>query len=112
MTVETTLYSAVTGDGTVNGLIGTRCYPVRAPGRATRPYITYFVISRTIIGGTCYRARIQLTITDTSYSGVKSVRDALQTLTEGTANWVWLEGPDAYEDQEGLFHQSVDLQIF
>ena len=111
MTIETDLYSAVTGDSGVNALIGTRMYPVVAPGGVTKPFITYFVITRTIMGGTCYRGRIQMTITDTSYSGVKGVRDALQTLVESTSNYVWLEGTDAYQDNEGLYHQSVDVQI-
>lgn len=43
--IETVLYSTVTANATVAGLVGSRVYPVRAPQESAAPYVTYRRIS-------------------------------------------------------------------
>lgn len=44
MKVGKAIYSAITGDGTLAGLVSTRVYPDRAVQQATLPYIIYTAI--------------------------------------------------------------------
>ena len=111
MSVETDFYTAVTGDATIGGLISTRCYPVQAPLIATWPAVVYSVISQVPFAKLCLQTRIQTDIYAESYATVKSLRDALVTLTNANAGWTYVGGPDAYETNEGLYHQPVDVTI-
>lgn len=111
MSVETDLVSAFIGDAGVSALIGDRMYHVEIPGAATFPAVRYNVISRRVLGGTCYWARVQTSAFAESYSDLKDLRDAIQTLTESKLNWRYFEGSESYENDEGLYHQPIDLII-
>jgi hypothetical protein len=45
MSVKTALYSIVTNDSGVSGIIGTKLYPSVAPSSAIAPYVVYSVVS-------------------------------------------------------------------
>ena len=45
MSLETGIYSVLTSDGTVSGLVGTRVYPDIMPQGVTYPAITYQRVS-------------------------------------------------------------------
>lgn len=112
MSVETDVFTAVTGDSGVNALIGTRMYPNILPDETSMPAIVYQQISETVLGGVCYETRLQLRLLATSYSGLKGLRDAVRTLVESKLNWVWISGPDGREENEGFHYQLVDLIIY
>jgi len=112
MTVETDMYTALTDDSTISGIISDRVYPAISPDNRTYPLIVYNVVSTVPIGSSgCTRARIQLDIYAGTYAVVKSIRDALQVLADATGNWTYVEGPDDYEDGEEVYRQVVDLII-
>lgn len=112
MSVEETVYSTITGDAGVSAIISTRLYPLALPGDVTLPAAAYWVISRVSEAGQKKRTRVQVDLYATSYSGVKALRDAFETLTDATLNWEWREGPDAWEEAgSGRYHQPVDIII-
>jgi len=45
MTVEAELRARLVANGAVNGLVGTRIYPLMAPQNPTKPYVTFQRIS-------------------------------------------------------------------
>lgn len=111
MSVETDFYSAVTGDATLSASIGTRCYPVEAPDTGSYPAIVYSVISQVPFAKLCLQTRIQADIYATSYAAVKTLRDALVSLINSESGWLYVGGPDAFETDEGLWHQPVDVTV-
>lgn len=46
--LEQTIYYILTQDSTVNGLIGNRVYPLKAPDRPTFPFVVYQRLTTTI----------------------------------------------------------------
>lgn len=112
MAVESTFYSAVTGNGAIAALVSDRVYPAVAPPSRTYPLIVYSTISGVPDASDgCELVRIQADIYASTYSSVKAIRDAVQALAEATGNWTYVEGPDDYEDEEEVFRQIVDLII-
>ena len=45
MIIGDAIYSILSGDSTLSGLVGTKIYPVKAPQRVTFPYIVYSLSS-------------------------------------------------------------------
>jgi len=81
--LETAVYSALTGDATVSGLVGTRIYPLVAPQDAALPAIVYQRISQQArvshSGNSCLaRTRLQVLSISESYSGAKALAKAVQ----------------------------------
>ena len=88
MSIETTLYSTLTGDSGVTALVDTRVYPNLAPEGAAHPLVTYQVVSggreATIPGvGDAVRKRIQLSCHANTYSSAKAVAAAVIAALEG-----------------------------
>lgn len=89
MTLRSEIYDAVTGDGTIAGLIGTRCYPNRLPEDAQFPAVVYGQVSeddsgyRTHDAGTAVAratARIQFSAYAETGDGAAALADALVAL--------------------------------
>ena len=101
MTVETDLYTAITGDGTISGVIGTRFYPAISPDAVVYPLMVYNTISGVPLASNgCNQSRIQLDIYAGTYAVVKSLRDAVQVLANATGDWTYVEVPDDYVEEE------------
>ena len=88
MSIETNLYSTLTGDSGVSSLIGTRVYPNLAPEGAANPLVTYQLVAgsreATIAGvGDAVRKRIQLSCHANTYSSAKAVAAAVISALEG-----------------------------
>jgi len=88
MSLETGLYSALTGDGTVSGLVSTRVYPEVMPQGVTYPAISYQRISTVrynMLSGVddFTQVRIQVDCWDSSYSGVKTLAAAVKSALDG-----------------------------
>lgn len=88
MSIETSLYSTLTGDAGVSALIGTRVYPNLAPEGAAHPLVAYSVISGshidTIPGtGDTTRKLVQIDCHANTYSSAKAVAAAVISALEG-----------------------------
>lgn len=114
MSAETEFQAAVIGDATLGGLIGVRCYPNKARGTATLPYIVYRSISDNPYASgenaAENRMRIQSDIHAASYSELKSIRNALRSLCTAQ-RWRYSAGPDGWTDGAEHHHQVVDVMI-
>jgi len=85
--METDLTAYIATQATVTALIGTRFEPVQNVQGAVMPAVSYQVISGPAdysqdgLGLTTWR--VQLTVTDLTYAGVKAVADALRDSLAG-----------------------------
>ena len=112
MSAETDLYAKLTANSGITTLVSTRIYPNRVPLGTTYPAIGYGMITSGLIGSSnCQESRIQVDFFDSTYSGCKAVRDAFLTMVNGLPNYGYIQGPDIYEDDTQIHHQSVDVII-
>lgn len=80
---EQALYARLAAVAGVTALVSTRIYPVKLPQNATLPAVTYQRVSTSRAGamgadpGVAW-ARIQVTSWATSYSGLKSLSEAVR----------------------------------
>lgn len=96
MSMETDLTAYIATQATVTALIGTRFEPVENTQGTAMPAVSYQVIS----GPADYSHdgmaltfwRVQLTVTDLTYAGMKAVADALRTVLAGK-RWTGVAGP-------------------
>ena len=89
MTIETDLYTTLTGDAGVTALISDRVYPNPAPEGAAKPLCAYQVVTgsriTTIPGtGDAIRKRIQINCHANTYSSAKAVAAAVVSALEGS----------------------------
>ena len=88
MSLETGLYTALTADSTLSGLVGSRIYPEIMPQGVTYPAVSYQRVStgRTnLLSGVddFTEVRVIIDCWDDSYSGVKAVADAVKSAIDG-----------------------------
>ena len=86
--LELAVYSILTSDGTVAGLVAARVYPNVVPQDVALPAIAYQRLSATRVyahdGEAGYaRARVQVTCMDDDFSGVKALVAAVQGALSG-----------------------------
>lgn len=106
---EDTLRSDLIGDAGVSALVGTRVYANVLPEGVTLPAIAYRTVSANRIGGICLQRRVQVDYYAASYEALKEGRDAIEALSRTKHNWVYIEGPDFYEEDGNLHHQVIDV---
>ena len=83
MSIETTVYSTLSGASGVTNLVSTRIYPLMAPDSAAVPYITYQVIAgnaHDILIGAAMSERklVQINCVSNSYSNAKAIATAVK----------------------------------
>lgn len=88
MTIEASLYSELTSDGTISGLVSTRVYPLYAPQDAALPYIVYQFISRVThysqSGSTGLKTpRVQIRSVAATYDGAQTLAAAVESVLSG-----------------------------
>jgi hypothetical protein len=126
MGIETALFSYVTGDVAVGGLIGARMYPVILPQDPTYPAVRYAVVSAPREHdhdgpNGLVRARVQVDVYGVTYASVKAVKEAIRGrldgfrgnmagVTVGSAHL--LSERDGFEDSAGVFDVSFDFSIW
>lgn len=81
--LEEAIYARLMAVAALTALVGTRIYPERAPSGATRPYLSYFQVSRVgevTLGGSggLTTRRYQLDIWDDSYLGAKALAEQVR----------------------------------
>jgi hypothetical protein len=131
MTVEKELQDRLVANGTVNGLIGTRIYPLKAPQNPTKPYVTFQRISGSrlqALGGAAGfgMARIQYDSWAITYNGAQALAAAIRNsfngfigkLSDGNSPAslrtvvVRLDNErDLFEEDTGLYRVTQDFLI-
>lgn len=121
MSIESDLFTLVTGDAGVSALIGTRMYPKLMPPGATLPCVVYGeVATETLVqadGDTDARmGRYALSYWAESYAGIKAGRAALLSAVNGyqggSINRIAVNAmADDYEPETMYFRQVLELEI-
>lgn len=123
MSIESDLYSGLTGHAGLSALISTRLYPDLAAQNTTRPYVVYSTVSAVkfqAISGTVVaeRPRFQFSIyADTALSALNAGAQLQAALLAMSGSSVTIyERPleserTVYEDDSKLFRRDFDAQI-
>jgi hypothetical protein len=88
VSIETDLYTTLSGNAGVTAICSTRIYPNLAPETASNPLIVYSLVTgnniSTITGvGDMERKRIQINCNADTYAEAKSLASAVQTALAG-----------------------------
>ena len=110
--IEEAVYTILSGNGTVAGLVSTRIYPLAAPQDVALPAIAYQRISDRAWNAhdgsvELARCRVQITCMDDDYAGAKALAAAVKAALNGyngTASTVRIYGAllDNELDERGL----------
>ena len=105
MSIESTLYAALSGDDGVAALVSTRIYPQIAPDSAAVPYITYQVVATTahnILNGApgTERKVIQVNCVSNTYTQAKSIAAAVKAAIEVNVGYLNGGGDDYFPSTE------------
>lgn len=125
--VEDAIYSRLTNDATVSGLVSSRVYPfATVPQSPTYPYVTYQLInlverSRSMTADDGLRKdRYQIDVWSESYSEMVSLSNAVNDSLNrwsGTEASVTVQGSyhedsrDLHEDELRIYRRSLDYEI-
>ena len=117
--IEDALYSRLTSDAGVSGIVSARVYPVILAQDAIMPSITYLKVSDSPVigfGGENSRrnARFQIDCWTTTYSDVKSLEDAIKlAMVDGPDfSTVRITSEDLYDNDMKLFRVSTDFSVW
>lgn len=95
-----------------------RCYPMVAPEKTVKPYITYQVIANVplvTLDGPCgkERARVQVDVWGDTYATVKGLASQIKAaLASSTIINVPLMTQDLYDSETKLYRQLIDIAIW
>lgn len=131
MSVEGAIVTLLTTDGTLSALVGSRVYPLMAPGDAALPLLVYQEASEVPVRALARRLaltawRVRFDAYAESYASAKAVKAALLNVLEGysgTASGVVVQGvfrddsndahdPPAHADERGYFSAGIDLAVW
>lgn len=110
MSIEATLYSTLSTDATVGGLVGSgsptayRIYPGVAPDEVSEPYVTYQVVgysSYDYVSGapTAHRKVVQINCVSSNYDSCKTLLEAVRSALEGVGYMVGY-GEDYFDETQ------------
>jgi hypothetical protein len=112
--IEETLYSTLTADSTVNGIVAGRVYPVKLPQNATLEAITFSHISGprdvSLAGasGTA-RARLRIDCWAERYREAKVLMAAVRGALDAVSGALAATGEiDFYDDEAEVYRTSID----
>lgn len=123
--IETALYTYITADATVSGLISTRLYPLDLPQEPSAPAATYHRVSTVPLythegDGSLDQVRIQIDSYASSVLAAKTLATAIRTRLSGfsgdmsgtTVGSVFLDNEQDFGDPTtGLYRVSQDFLI-
>lgn len=131
MSVESAIVALLTADVTLSALVGTRVYPLMAPGDADLPLLVYAEASEVPVWSLARRLsltawRVRFDAYAESYASAKAVKDALLDVLDGyaaTTGGVTIRGvfrddsndahdPPAHADERGYFSAGIDLAVW
>lgn len=122
MDAGSAVYSDLSRDPTVSGLVGTRIYPRMIPQDADLPAIAYLIPSdpreHTHDGGRTKRTRIQIICLGSTYAQAKSVAAAVEARFDGRRSFgnrsaaVFVENVfDRSEIGPGILENGVQVEL-
>lgn len=99
------------------GVSGGRIFPHVAPINTTKPYVTYFIVSKvpeTMLDSTTpiSNYRIQFDVYDTTYSGSDSTATLLKTALITTFKAVLLQSGELYEQLTFEYRNRLDFSFW
>jgi len=105
MSIETTLYTALSTTSGVTNLVSTRIYPQVAPDSAAVPYVTYQVIAgapyNKLAGAPdSERKIIQVNCISNSYANAKAIAEAVKAALNVSIGYLTSEGDDYFSQTE------------
>lgn len=105
MSIETTLYTALSTTNGVTNLVSTRIYPQIAPDNTAVPYITYQVIvgmayNRMAGAPPGERKLIQINCISNSYSNGKAIAEAVKAALNVATGYLVSERDDYFPQTE------------
>lgn len=113
MSVETSLYSTLTGNSGVSALIATRLYPLVLPQKPTLPAATYQRISTrpvsTRSGNGLDFVRMQIDCYGATYANAKALAAAVVAALTNTGQLQQMM--DGFDDTPEIYRVSVDFLI-
>lgn len=125
MTIETALFTRLSGYAGLSALVSARIYPKRAPQNATLPCLVYERVSATRVPALnsdtdIVEARFQITVVASTYSSILSVstqvRSALQRY-RGTVSGIVIDDiqivndTDIYDPAVEFYQRAIDFEI-
>jgi len=124
--IEEAVYSALTGNATLTGLISTRIYPLVLPQEVALPAVTFFRVSNLHnhgMGGDIdlMETRLQVSILADSVSRMRTVTDAVRGVLsrwKGTYGGVIVQDSlldnemDDFEPETSVYQCVQDYRIF
>lgn len=119
MTIGEDIYTTLSSDGTVAGLVSTRIYPMWIKQDATYPAITFLQITSTpqlsVVGPTGLTNYIfQFDCWDKSYSGVQTLSAAVIAAINGATLFRSNQNSaqDFFDPEYEVHRKSVDFSIW
>ena len=118
MIIEVDLYTRLTEDPTVSGLVDDRIYPVNRVERdVTFPVIVYqriSTISPKVLTGTTglEAARIQISVWSKDYLETKTVADAVKSALDGNNNTTFQNEVDRFDDASDTNFVALDFTVW
>lgn len=118
MSLETKLYTLLSGDAGVSALVSNRIYPLAAPQQADLPFVVYTRISSgreyTLSGATgLENPRMQVDCYAETYSSAKAISEAVVTAVRAATTFrtSWDDPRESFEEDE-TFRVSIDFSIW
>jgi len=120
---EIAIYTILKDTSAVSSLVGARIYPLKAPPKVTKPFVTYQRISgdrwRSFDGPTgTAQPRIQVDCYATTYAAAKALADAIRQNLDGyagtvttTSGAVRIGGISLMTDRD-LFEDDIDPVLY
>ena len=115
--IEETVYSTLSSDSTVSGVVGSRIYPIKLPQNCSYEAISYSRIggprdvSLSGASGTA-RARIRIDCWASLYSEAKALMKAVRGAMDALNGALAAMGEvDFYDDEAEVYRTSIDYYI-
>jgi hypothetical protein len=118
MSLETKLYTLLSGNAGVVALVATRIYPLTAPQEAAMPYVVYTrVSSGRLYSLTGYSnleyPRMQVDCYGTTYSEAKLLSEAVVTaIRAATTFGTEQDDPQEMFEEDETYRVSIDFSIW
>lgn len=116
MSLETEIYSLLSGTTVITSLVNTRIYPVKAPQNAIYPHLIYTRISggqaNTLDGYADFEnPRIQIDTYSTGYLECKNLSSSVHSVMNGATAFksILVSDGDLYEDEVDAYRVTMDF---
>lgn len=125
-TINEALWTRLTGVSGLSALVSARVYPGYAPQNATRPFVTYFLVTRTHYtshdgSSGAARSRYQFSAWSDNYLEAEAVAEQIRLALQGYAGTIDScvigavlpagDGPITYDEETELYQVPVDYYV-